>query len=181
VILPPGGPPVDVQPRYTAVTMIVWIHYALLLLGLLASALMAGFFFAYSFSVMQGLAATDPLAATLAMRSINALIRTPVFFFAFFGALAFPLLAALIAPRRSVMLLALGGALAYGLGAFLVTVAVNVPLNDALAAATPSVENAAQLWRDYGPRWTAWNHLRTAASIVAFALLTAALVVEHQR
>jgi uncharacterized membrane protein len=155
--------------------------YACLLLSLLASALMAGFFYAYSVSVMRGLDATDPLAAALAMRNINTLIRTPVFFFGFFGALGFPLLTALLAPRRPVMLLALAGALTYGLGAFLVTVAINIPLNDALAAATPTVENAATLWSGYTGPWTRWNHVRTLASIIAFALLTAAVVIEHQR
>jgi uncharacterized membrane protein len=130
---------------------------------------------------MRGLGATDPLAAALAMRNINALIRTPVFFFGFFGALGFPLVAAVLASRRPVMLLALAGALAYGLGAFLVTVAVNIPHNDALAAATPTVENAAALWADYAGPWTRWNHVRTFASTIAFALLTAAVVIEHQR
>jgi len=158
-----------------------WTSYAFLLLALLAAALMAGFFYAYSVSVMRGLDATDPLGAALAMRNINALIRTPVFFFAFFGALAFPVVAALLAPRRPVMLLALAGALAYGLGAFLVTLAVNVPLNEALAAATPTVENAATLWSGYTGPWTRWNHVRTFASIIAFSLLTAAVVLAHQR
>ena len=161
--------------------LLAWTSYACLLLGLLASALMAGFFYAYSVSVMRGLSATDPVAAALGMRSINALIRTPVFFLSFFGALVFPLVAALLARGRPVMLLALAGALAYGLGAFLVTVAVNVPLNDALAAATPTADNAAALWRDYAGPWTRWNHVRTLASMISFALLTAALVVEHQR
>lgn len=165
----------------SAMMLAAWTSYAFLLLGLLASALMAGFFYAYSVSVMRGLDATDPLAAALAMRSINALIRTPVFFFGFFGALAFPLVAALLVPPRPVMLLTLAGAVIYGLGAFAVTIAVNVPMNDALAAATPTVENAATLWRDYTGPWTRWNHVRTLASIIAFALLTAAVVVEHQR
>ena len=75
----------------SAMMLAAWTSYAFLLLGLLASALMAGFFYAYSVSVMRGLDATEPLAAALAMRNINALIRTPVFFFGFFGALAFPL------------------------------------------------------------------------------------------
>jgi uncharacterized membrane protein len=165
----------------SAMMLAAWTSYAFLLLGLLASALMAGFFYAYSVSVMRGLDATDPLAAALAMRNINALIRTPVFFFGFFGALAFPLVAALLVPQRPVMLLALAGAVTYGIGAFAVTIAINVPMNDALAAATPTVENAATLWRDYTGRWTRWNHVRTLASIIAFALLTTAVVVEHQR
>lgn len=130
---------------------------------------------------MPGLAATDPLAAVRAMRSINAVIRTAVFAFSFFGTLVFPLAAALLASQRSVMVLAVAGAVVYGLGAFAVTLAINVPLNDALAAATPTPENATQLWQDYAGRWTLWNHVRTIASITAFGLLAAGVVVAHQR
>jgi uncharacterized membrane protein len=158
-----------------------WTCYALLLLGLLASALIAGFFYAYSVSVMPGLAAGDPLVATHAMRGINAVIRTPVFAFSFFGALAFPFTAALVARRRAVVVLALAGGLVYGIGGLVVTFAVNVPLNEALAAAAPTAANAAELWHRYATPWTVWNHVRTLASIIAFALLTAALVVEHER
>jgi uncharacterized membrane protein len=161
--------------------MTVYARYAFLLLALLASALIAGFFYAYSVSVMPGLAATDPLAAAHAMRGINAVIRKPVFAFSFFGALAFPLVGAFFARRRAVVLLALAGALVYGLGAFAVTFAVNVPLNDALGTATLTAENAAALWRDYARPWNLWNHVRALASIVAFALLMAAVVLEYQR
>jgi len=164
-----------------AMLLAAWTSYTCLLLGLLASALMAGFFFAYSVSVMRGLDATDPLAAAHTMRNINALITTPVFFLGFFGALVFPLVAAVLVPPRPVMLLTLAGAAAYGLGAFGVTMAINVPMNDALAAATPTAENAATLWRDYTGPWTRWNHVRTLASTIAFALLTAAVVAAHQR
>jgi uncharacterized membrane protein len=149
-----------------------------LMLALLASALMAGFFYAYSVSVMPGLAASEPLAAVQAMRGINAVIRTPVFAAAFFGALALPLLAAVLAlaaGRRDAAALALAGALAYGLGVVAVTFAVNVPLNDALAAAPVSAEGAPALWQGYAGPWTAWNHLRTLASMLAFACVAAAL------
>jgi hypothetical protein len=61
----------------------------LMLVGLLASALSAGFF--YMSSVMPGLSLADPQAAIRAMQGINREIRTPVFAFAFFGALVFPL------------------------------------------------------------------------------------------
>ena len=152
-----------------------------LLLGLLASALAAGFFYAYSISVMPGLAAAgNPPAAVQAMQGINAVIRTPVFAFAFFGALLFPLLvaaSAVVAHRRTVAALALAGGLVYGLGVFAVTLAVNVPLNDALAVASPTTaEDAAEIWRAYAELWTKWNHVRTLASALSFALLSAALV-----
>jgi uncharacterized membrane protein len=157
------------------------ICYALIVLGLLAAALIAGFFYAYSVSVMPGLGATDPLAATLAMRGINAVIRTPLFAFSFFGALAFPFPAALLARRRAVAILAIGGGLVYEVGGVAVTFTVNVPLNEALAAASPTAASPADLWRQYAAPWTAWNHVRTLASIIAFALVTAALVVERRR
>jgi uncharacterized membrane protein len=150
------------------------------MLALLASALMAGFFYAYSVSVMLGLAAGDALSAVRAMRSINAAIRTPVFAVAFFGALAFPLLAAVLAlpaQRYDVAALALAAALAYGLGVVAVTFAANIPLNESLAAAGAAVtaEDAPALWQGYAQPWTAWNHLRALASILSFACIAAAL------
>ena len=155
----------------------------LLALGLLAAALAAGFFYAYSVSVMPGLTAAGPGAAVPAMQSINAGIRTPVFAFVFFGALAFPLLAGLAGLAaggpRAPALLALAAAAAYGGGVFAVTFAVNVPMNEALAAAgTPAAPaEAAVTWGRYAGPWTAWNHVRTLASILAGALLAAALVL----
>jgi uncharacterized membrane protein len=157
------------------------VHAVLLLLGLLASALIAGFFYAYSISVMPGLDATDPGTAVRAMRSINAAIRTAGFAFSFFGALLFPLAGGLLATRRPVRALALAGALVYGLGAVAVTLAVNVPLNETLAAATLTPETASSLWQECAGPWVRWNHVRTAASILAFGLVAAAVVVERRR
>lgn len=60
-------------------------------------------------------------------------------------------------------------------GSILVTMAFNVPLNDALGAVNPySVEGAA-LWTRSLANWTAANHVRTAASSVAAALFSAAV------
>jgi uncharacterized membrane protein len=157
------------------------IRYVLLVLGVLAAALIAGFFYAYSVSVMPGLGASDPLAATLAMRGINAVIRTPLFAFSFIGALAFPVAAGLLARRRAVAILGVAGGLVYGVRGVAVTFTVNVPLNEALAAASPTAASAPDLWRQYATPWTTWNHVRTLASIIAFALVTTALVVEHRR
>ena len=42
----------------------------------------------------------------------------------------------------------------------------NVPLNDQLAAV--STDSAAvRLWETYLDRWTMWNHVRTAAAMLA--------------
>lgn len=135
---------------------LIHLRNALLVLGLVASALAAGFFYAYSFTVMPGLAAGDPSAAIRAMQGINAVIRTPVFAFAFFGALAFPTLAAATAldgrSRHVAAVPAFLGASIYGLGVVAVTFAFNVPLNEALATVVPTRETATGIWRDYaGP------------------------------
>lgn len=163
---------------------LIHLRNALLVLGLIASALAAGFFYAYSFTVMPGLAASDPSAAIRAMQGVNAEIRTPVFAFAFFGALVFPALAAATAlgsRPRHVAVPAFLGALIYGLSVVAVTFAFNVPLNEALATVVPTPETAAETWRGYAGPWTWWNHLRSLASLLSFALSGTAVVLAFRR
>jgi uncharacterized membrane protein len=151
---------------------------AFLLLALLAAALIAGFFYTYSISVMPGLLATDSISAVRAMQGINATIRTPVFAFAFFGALVFPLLAALFSRERIQLALLAGAILVYGAGALVVTILVNLPMNEALATQTPAAATASAMWQAYEGPWTLWNHLRSVASALAFGLVAAATVRE---
>lgn len=146
-------------------------------LGLLAAAWSAGFFWAWSFTVMPGLSAAAPEAAIAAMRAANANIRGVGFAFVFFGPGLFAALSgalAFAAGLKGVALAALGAAALYGAGVLAVTAAANLPLNAALAAALVAPETAAAVWRDFAEPWTAWNHLRTAAATLAFALLAAA-------
>ena len=158
-------------------------QHGLILAGLLASALSAGFLYTYSVSVMPGLAAANPSSAIRAMQGINAVIRTPVFAFAFFGALVFPLavsLAARISREKQVALLAFLSAALYGLGVFAVTFLVNVPLNEALASASPTSDTAARIWANYYGPWTTWNHVRAVCACLAFGLFAAAAVVHFR-
>ena len=69
----------------------------------------------------------------------------------------------------------LSGGLVYLLGTILVTMAFNVPRNNALAPADPQSVDGARLWTGYATSWTAWNHVRTAAALAATVLLTLAL------
>jgi len=159
-------------------------QHGLILAGLLASALSAGFFYTYSVSVMPGLTAADPSSAIRAMQGINAVIRTPVFAFAFFGSLVFPLAVSLstwIGRERQVAVLALLSTALYGLGVFAVTFLVNVPLNEALAGANPTSDTAASAWANYYGPWTAWNHIRAVCASLAFGLFAAAAVIHFHR
>jgi uncharacterized membrane protein len=61
-----------------------------------------------------------------------------------------------------------------------VTIAVNVPLNDTLKAAGSSDrirDLAAVRERFHAGRWEAWNLVRVATSTAAFACLTWSLVL----
>jgi uncharacterized membrane protein len=45
----------------------------------------------------------------------------------------------------------------------------NVPLNNRLAAVEPESAEGKVVWTHYLRVWTAWNHVRTAASLAAMA------------
>jgi uncharacterized membrane protein len=70
--------------------------------------------------------------------------------------------------------LLVGGACLYVVGTFGVTIAFNVPRNEALAKLDPESPAAAGQWADYQQAWTSWNHVRTATAVAATALLLAA-------
>jgi uncharacterized membrane protein len=154
---------------------------ALTFLAALASGLMAGFFFAFSTTVMGALG-RQPVASGIAtMQSINVVVLNPWFLAIFLGsAIACVVLAiaALLKWHEPGAAFLLAGALLYVVGTFLVTIVFNVPLNDALAAVAPDGPAGAELWARYLRTWTAWNHVRTIAPLLAAACLTIALVLQ---
>ena len=139
---------------------------------------MAGFFFAFSFVVMPGLGAMEPLAALASMQGINLAVRNAVFALDFFGALILCIAAALHALLRRgapACWFALAAALVYLLGAFGVTSVFNVPLNGEIAPLDPTRPDNTQAMVSYIAEWTLWNHVRTISSLAAFVLLLLSL------
>lgn len=143
----------------------------------LGTALAAGVFFTFSSFVMPGLARLEGHQGVAAMQAINVAAVTRSFMALLFGT-AVLCLALLIAcaidpsPRHATLRIV--GACAYLLGAIAVTIAFNVPRNDALAGLTPESVDAARAWTRYVREWTAWNHVRAASSsVAAIALLLA--------
>ena len=65
----------------------------------------------------------------------------------------------------------------YLAGGLLLTIVVNVPMNEALSAVVvpESVSGAAELWTAYSGPWQRWNLVRTFAS--GFSLLLALLAL----
>jgi uncharacterized membrane protein len=145
----------------------------------LGCGLMAGFFFAFSACVMNALAHLPGAQGIAAMQSINVAVLNRWFFAVFFGTAAACVLLAAIAlvmwhePGAAYLL---AGGLLYLAGIVLVTIAFNVPLNEALAAVESDSAEGAALWTRYLATWTAWNHVRTVAALAAAASLTIALI-----
>jgi uncharacterized membrane protein len=153
------------------------IILGLTLASALGTGLVGGVFFVFSTSIMRALARLPAAQGIAAMQSINIAVINPLFLAALFGTAA---LCAWLATsslkmwgRPGAGYLLAGGLLYLG-GAILVTVFFNVPLNDALARLDPAVGDNAVFWNSYLSTWTAWNHLRTVASLSAAALLTVA-------
>lgn len=148
--------------------------FALKLGTTLGCGLMAGLFFAFSISVMPGLARRPSAEGIATMQAINIAIVSPLFLVIFLGTAIGCILVVITSLLRwsnpGAAYLLIGAAL-YLIGSLLVTAVFNIPKNNALAAVTPANPHAATLWADYLSTWTTWNHVRGVAAFVATALL----------
>lgn len=146
--------------------------------ALLGSALVGGVFFAFSSFVMKALARRPSPEGIAAMQSINVVVINPSFLGLFLGTalVSLAVAALMLLQGHSASNLFLGGAISYFVGTFLVTMMMNVPLNDRLAAVLATDAAATDLWRHYLHRWTLWNHVRTIAAMLAAILYSLGLV-----
>jgi uncharacterized membrane protein len=154
-----------------------WV-FLLTLASALGSGLMAGVFFAFSAFVMKALARLPAAQGIAAMQSINIAVLNPGFLSVFLGTSVACVVLTVIALLRwntpgAAILLA--GSVMYLFGTLMVTRVFNVPRNDSLAAVEPASADAGRLWADYVASWTAWNHVRTAAAVIATAMFAIAL------
>jgi uncharacterized membrane protein len=155
---------------------------AVLAAAVLTMGLMAGVFGIFSHTIMPGLRHTDDRTFVGAFQSTDRAIINPWFMATFFGALILTGLAAalhLSGDKRSVLPW-IGAAFVLYLVAVVITMAVNVPLNDALkAAGDPArIGDLAQVRRHFDEaKWSAWNLIRTLTSTAAFGCLIGAALM----
>jgi uncharacterized membrane protein len=147
--------------------------------AVLGAGIVGGVFYAFSSFVMPGLQRLPPDQGIAAMKEINVTAEHPAFMVAFMG---MTLLCLYLGVRgivdwgdRRATLLVAGSAL-YLVGAFLLTAAHHVPLNDGLAEVRPHAAGAAAHWHDYLDKWNWANHVRGAASVGAAAAYLGALL-----
>ena len=149
--------------------------FLLMQLSILAYALVAGVFLAFSDFIMRSLAITNGTGGLEAMQVINREVFRWVFMTLFLGMAGVSIIIAgyawvgLSGPASMLILMA---ALVYLFGCFGVTVAFNVPMNEALAGMDLSSDATRDYWQQtYVPRWTFWNSVRTGAAALSAALL----------
>ena len=151
----------------------------LLAASTVAVGLMAGFFYAYACSVMVGLDRVDDRTFIVTMQWINATVRNAAFAPAFFGSLVLTIAAAVVAvvSSRSARGWIVAAAVLYA-AAVLVTLTLNVPLNEQLAAAGPAdqISDLAAVRAAFEGPWIRWNLLRTGLTIGSLTALSIALL-----
>ncbi|MFU8853325.1 DUF1772 domain-containing protein [Micromonospora sp. SL1-18] len=143
--------------------------------------LMAGLFAAFAYAVMPALRTVDDGTFVDAMQRINVAIVNGWFMLGFLGAPVFAAVSAVLAWRgagRPALPWIICG-LALYLVMFIVTAAVNVPLNDTLAAAGEpgQIADLTAVRERFESTWVAWNIVRALANTAAFGCLCWALIL----
>jgi len=144
----------------------------LTVLGSVCAGTVGGVFFAFSVFVMRALEQLPPGQGIAAMQRINVTVITPLFLGPFLGGV--PLLAAAVyvayssggAGAMAWLLLAFS---VYTVGCVGVTMALNVPRNNRLAALATASPEALSYWPVYVREWRRWNHVRCLACLLAAA------------
>ena len=143
----------------------------------IGSGIVGGVFFAFSTFVMQALRRLRAGAATTAMQAINRAAPSAWFMLALLGTavaclgLAIGTLLRLPDPAAAYRLV---GAALY-LVTIVVTIAYHIPRNNALDIEDPESDDVERIWSRFAAGWTAWNHVRTIASIGAATALVLAV------
>ncbi|GAA1599074.1 DUF1772 domain-containing protein [Kribbella sancticallisti] len=155
------------------------LRIASLMAATISMGLVAGVFGIYANAFMPGLAKTDDKTFVGAFQAVDRAIVNPLFMLlGFLGALVFTLVAGL-AQLKEKALPWIAVAFVLYLATVIITIAVNVPMNDALKAAgdpdTIDVTAARAAFDE--SRWRAFNLVRVLLSTTAFGLLAWALVL----
>jgi len=142
----------------------------------MTTGVVTGVFFLYATTIMPALHKLDDKTFVASFQAMDRAIINPLFMGSLFGALILMAVAAFQhrgqALRGALPWLVVATVL-YFIG-IVVTMAVNVPLNDAMKAAgdPDHIANIAKVRDDFHEgRWVAWNIVRTLLSLVSFGIL----------
>jgi uncharacterized membrane protein len=153
------------------------LRVATLMAATMTTGLVAGVYAIYANAFMPGLAKTDDKTFVGAFQAVDRAIVNPLFLgLGFVGALVFTLLAGLFSLKEKALPWIAVAFVLY-LVTIILTIAVNVPMNDALKAAGDpnSIDVAAARAAFDEAKWRSFNLIRTILAIVSFGLLGWAL------
>ena len=150
-----------------------------LILATFLCSLVAGFVFAFALVVMPGIRNLNDPEFVRAFQVMDRVIQNnqPIFVFVWIGSVVALVTAAVLGIGQldgAGRLLIISATLAYLLGVQLPTFTINVPLNNKLQtldvdAMNETTQKAAR--KDFEPRWSIWNSIRTAFASLVSALL----------
>ncbi len=156
-------------------------HEVILSAAIILSALMSGFFFAYSFSVNLGLHKLGNKAYLQAMQNINKEVLNPVFYTCFCGALLLLITSSVMYfdLHSTKFYLLLCACVSYLIGVFIITGTRNVPLNNQLAdfdimSASEAAIN--DMRENFQSPWVFWNNVRTLSAFITLVCLIISVV-----
>jgi uncharacterized membrane protein len=155
------------------------LRMASLMAATMTTGLVAGVFGIYANAFMPGLAKTDDKTFVGAFQAVDRAIINPVFLgIGFLGSLVLTLIAGLLQLKEKALPWIAIAFVLY-LITVIITIAVNVPLNDALkAAGDPNTIDVAAARAAFDEsRWRMFNLIRVVLNTAAFGLLAYALVL----
>lgn len=144
---------------------------------MLLTGLLAGLFFGWQCSVINGLQLLPDKEYLLAFQSMNRTILNPVFMVSFLGSFVLLIVTTFLcykAGSYQVLPNLVIALLVYGVGVIGITMGCNVPLNDTLDALDIAAANDEQLntmRQSFEGPWNKWHLMRTLAAITSFVCL----------
>jgi uncharacterized membrane protein len=161
--------------------MLQLVRGAALVAATMAMGLMAGLFYVFAHAIMPGLGRSDDRTFVGAFQAIDRAITNPWFLVSFLGGLMLTVLAAVLhlgGDGRTVLPWTVAALVLYVV-AMVITVRVNIPLNNTIqaAGAPDRIADLAAVRDQFEARWVRWNIARGVATTAAFGCLAWALVL----
>ncbi|WP_042284822.1 anthrone oxygenase family protein [Nocardiopsis alba] len=148
-----------------------------LIAAVLCNGLLAGTFFAFACSVVPGLRRVDDATYVTTFRAIDRAVLNGLFMSVFLGAPVLAIIVAVLRPEGTSPPWLVAGAVC-SVATFVITAAVNVPLNrDLEAARSDTAADLAEARLGFERRWNTAHLVRTLTSVGAAVSLAIAIVL----
>lgn len=152
-----------------------------LIISTFFTGIMAGLFFAWAVSVMNGMGKLPDREFIVSMQSMNRGILNPVFFLFFFGTLLLLPVCVYMnyQPGPGIRFWLIVAAMLLYIAVIVITMAGNVPLNNMLdnfSINNNTIENIAAARKSFEAPWNRLNITRAICNMLSFLLLLIATI-----